>query len=113
MNLHEFSINLLVFTIVLTVVAFTAKLVGCGVTAKLSGYNWHDSITIGTGMAPRGEVAMIIALIGLNQRLINQGAYTSIVLMSLITTIVLPFILRGLISRQGRKTGDKKPKVLI
>lgn len=113
MNLRVFSADLLVFTLVLIVVAFLTKVVGCGVAAKFSGYNWKDSITIGTGMAPRGEVAMIIALIGLDQGLISQGAYTSVILMSLLTTIVLPFILKGLIFKQGHKPVNPKPKVLV
>jgi Kef-type K+ transport system membrane component KefB len=113
MDLHEFSADLLIFTLVLTLVAFFTKLVGCGFAAKLSGYKWKDSLAIGTGMAPRGEVAMIIALIGLNQGLVTQGEYTSIILMSLLTTIVLPFILKGLIFRQEHKARSQKPKILV
>jgi Kef-type K+ transport system membrane component KefB len=54
-----------------------------------------DSLIIGTGMVPRGEVAMIVALIGLNQNLIDQGTYSALILMSLLTTIIPPLILRN------------------
>jgi len=111
-NLREFSLSLLVFTLVLTVVALLTKLVGCGVTAKLSGYSWKDSVAIGTGMAPRGEVAMIIALIGLSQGLVTQGAYTSVILMSLITTIIVPILLKTLVFKEGRQPSLKKHKIL-
>jgi Kef-type K+ transport system membrane component KefB len=46
------------------------------------------------GMAPRGEVAMIVALIGLNLGFIGQDIYVSLILMSLLTTIFVPIILR-------------------
>jgi Kef-type K+ transport system membrane component KefB len=55
----------------------------------------RDSLIIGTGMVPRGEVAMIVALIGLSQNLINQGTYSALILMSLLTTIIPPLILRN------------------
>jgi Kef-type K+ transport system membrane component KefB len=46
------------------------------------------------GMAPRGEVAMIVALIGLNMGFLGQDIYVSLILMSLLTTVLVPFILR-------------------
>jgi Kef-type K+ transport system membrane component KefB len=111
-NLREFSMSMMVFTLVLTVVALLSKLIGCGITAKLSGYNWRDSIAIGTGMAPRGEVAMIIALIGLSQGLVNQGAYTAVILMSLITTIIVPILLKNLVYKEGARPSLKKHQIL-
>ena len=59
-----------------------------------------ESLTVGIGMVPRGEVAMIIALIGLNQRLITQETYTALILMSLLTTIIPPLILRNWIFKR-------------
>jgi Kef-type K+ transport system membrane component KefB len=41
-------------------------------------------------MAPRGEVAMIVALIGRKAGIIGQGIYVTLVLMSLLTTIITP-----------------------
>ncbi len=52
-------------------------------------------------MAPRGEVAMIIALVGLDGGIIRQDVYVSIILMSLLTTIAAPIILRGLMDRRA------------
>jgi Kef-type K+ transport system membrane component KefB len=58
-----------------------------------------DSLIVGIGMVPRGEVAMIVALIGLNQKLISQNMYAALILMSLLTTIVPPLILRNWLFR--------------
>lgn len=38
---------------------------------------------------------MIVALIGLNAGLIKQDIYVSLVLMSLLTTIITPIVLRN------------------
>jgi Kef-type K+ transport system membrane component KefB len=94
-DVRSLDIRLIVFLLALTVVAFVSKLVGCGGAALLTGSRLKDSAIIGFGMAPRGEVAMIIGLIGLDGGLIRQDVYVSIILMSLLTTIITPIVLRN------------------
>ena len=91
----------------MTIVALLTKFIGCGVPAKLQGIGTKDSLIIGVGMIPRGEVAMIIALIGLNQNLIMQDMYAVLVLISLLTTIIPPLILRNWLFK-GRRRQVKK-----
>jgi Kef-type K+ transport system membrane component KefB len=95
MDLHFVTLNLLWFVLALTVVAILTKIIGCGVPALLQHMSFRDSLIVGVGMVPRGEVAMIIALIGLNQGLIDQSAYAAVILMSLLTTIFPPLVLRN------------------
>ncbi|MCX5716983.1 MAG: cation:proton antiporter [Nitrospirae bacterium] len=95
-NLRELSISVLPFFVALLLVAVITKVFGCGVTAKIAGYNKTESLIIGFGMSPRGEVAMIVALIGLSSRIINQDIYVAIVLMSLVTTIITPLVIRNI-----------------
>jgi len=87
--------DIILFLFVLTVIAIITKVIGCGLPAKLWGMSSKDSLIIGFGMVPRGEVAMIVALIGLQQGIIDQGLYVALVLMSLITTIITPIIYRN------------------
>ncbi|WP_298667943.1 cation:proton antiporter [uncultured Methanofollis sp.] len=87
--------DIMVFLIALTVIAVITKVVGCGIPAALMGVGRQESLILGFGMAPRGEVAMIVALIGLNMALIDQGIYLAIVLMSLLTTVVTPIVYRN------------------
>ncbi len=91
--------SIVLFLIALTVVAILTKVIGCGLAAKLQGMGWRDSAAVGFGMSPRGEVAMIIALIGLNLGLIGQDIYVSLVMMSLLTTVVTPLLLRPLLKK--------------
>ncbi|MFC2059444.1 cation:proton antiporter, partial [Chloroflexota bacterium] len=95
MDFHAITVNLLWFLLALTAVAIFTKVLGCGIPAKLQGMSMKDSLIIGIGMMPRGEVAMIVALIGLNQKLILQDTYAALILMSLLTTIIPPIILRN------------------
>jgi len=99
-DFHALTASVIWFLIALTVVAVITKLVGCYIPAKLQGMSHKDSLIVGWGMSPRGEVAMIVALIGLNAGLIGQGIYVSLVLMSLLTTILTPIVLRNFFYRQ-------------
>ncbi len=94
-DIKALSPHLILFLVVLTLVAVITKLVGCSIPAKLMGMSNRNSLIVGFGMSPRGEVAMIIALIGLNAGLIAQSIYAVIVLMSLITTMITPLVLRN------------------
>ncbi|MBL8012598.1 MAG: cation:proton antiporter [Candidatus Omnitrophica bacterium] len=91
---HVLTSQVILFLISLTVVAILTKVIGCFIPARMQGMSFRDSAVIGFGMSPRGEVAMIVGLIGLNQKLITQEIYAAIIFMSLITTIVTPLVLR-------------------
>ena len=45
-------------------------------------------------MTPRGEVALIVALIGLQMNMISQRSYALVIMMTAITTILPPPVLR-------------------
>ena len=95
-DVRALQAHVLVFLAVLTLVAFVSKLIGSGGMALLTRSTLRDAAIIGFGMSPRGEVAMIVALIGLDGGLIDQQVFVSIILMSLLTTIAAPFLLRRL-----------------
>jgi len=99
-DLHEMTLSSLGFLLVLIVVALITKVAGCGVPARLMGFCTKDSLIIGFGMAPRGEVAMIVALLGLQQGIIGQDLYIVVILMSLITTLVTPIFYRNWLYRE-------------
>jgi Kef-type K+ transport system membrane component KefB len=94
-DFHALTPEIVIFLIALTIVAIVTKVIGCGIPAKLSGLCTKDALIVGFGMAPRGEVAMIVALIGLEAGIIDQGIYVTLVLMSLLTTLITPVIYRN------------------
>ena len=87
------------FLVVLTAVAIITKVVGCALPARFLGFSPKDAAIIGFGMAPRGEVAMIVGLIGLDQNIITHEIYVAIIFMSLLTTILTPVVLRQWVDR--------------
>ena len=94
-DLKSVTPGILLFLVILTLVAIITKVIGCGIPARLMGLGRKDALIVGFGMAPRGEVAMIVALLGLEAGIIDQGVYVALVLMSLFTTIITPIVYRN------------------
>lgn len=82
-----------VFGVLLTLLAIVGKIGGCGLTALFSGFNWIGATRIGIGMMPRGEVALIIAGIGLAKGAINLQEFGVAIMMTFVTTLLAPIIL--------------------
>ncbi len=99
-DIHALTIEGLIFMLVLTIAAIVTKVIGCALPSLLLGMCTRDSLIVGFGMAPRGEVAMIVALIGLTGGIIGQDIYAGIVFMSLLTTISTPIVYRNWLYRK-------------
>lgn len=86
--------SFILFALVLTVIAILTKIVGCGLGAKIMGFQNYDALSIGLGMVSRGEVALIVAQKGEQAGLIDPHFFPPIVLMVIITTLITPILLK-------------------
>ncbi|MER1956348.1 MAG: cation:proton antiporter [Solibacillus sp.] len=84
------------FLVIFSIVAIFSKLIGSGLGAKLAGFNWRSSAGIGSGMVSRGEVALILAAMGLSSGLLPAEDYTPMVIVIIVTTLVTPPMLKGI-----------------
>ncbi len=86
------STSVLILAIVTIILAVISKLIGCSLGAKLGdrSLDGQSMKIIGFGMAPRGEVGIIVASIGLASGAMSQELYAVVVLMSVVTTIIAP-----------------------
>ena len=90
------SMGLLAFSICFVVVALLSKVIGCGLVAKLNGYNLSDSLKAGVGMMTRGEVALIISQKGLEVGLIDSSYFSAVIMLIIVSSIATPIILKML-----------------
>lgn len=97
-NIREMPISALWLFLTISVVAILGKLVGAGLGARLGGFNWRESLQLGTGMISRGEVGLIVASVGLESGLLGPEIFSTIVGMVLVTTLVTPPMLRRVCS---------------
>jgi Kef-type K+ transport system membrane component KefB len=77
-----------------TALALLGKFVGCGLA--MAGLGRRSIAIVGVGMAPRGEVGLIVASLGLSLGAIPIEIFSVVVIMSILTTLVVPPILRVL-----------------
>jgi Kef-type K+ transport system membrane component KefB len=94
LNLKIFTSDILVAAIVVSLLAIVSKVIGCGL--PLLGEGWATVLRVGVGMTPRGEVALIVALVGLQSRIVLQSTYAIVVFMTAVTTLIAPPLLRYL-----------------
>ena len=92
LNLQAFNRQLIVAAAVISLLAIVSKVLGCGLPVIRDG--WLPALRVGVGMTPRGEVALIVALIGLQMNMISQSAYALVISMTATTTILAPPLLR-------------------
>lgn len=89
-------IFILLFCVAFVVFGMGAKLVGCGLGARLCKYEWQESWKVGIGMMVRGEVCLIVANTGKAQNLISEEYYPAIILLIIVSSILTPLLLKTL-----------------
>lgn len=85
--------GVIAFGIVYTFLAVIAKVAGCGLTGWMTGFNRRGALRIGLGMLPRGEVALIVAGVGLSTGAISGDLFGAAVMMTMLTTLAAPPLL--------------------
>lgn len=101
-----FSKEVLILGVIYAIIAIISKIIGCGVPSLFLNFNPIGALRIGVGMVPRGEVALIIAGIGVSSGILDQKLFGIAVLMTLVSTIAPPPILTKLL--KINKKGTKK-----
>ena len=102
-NLESLNANILIFSIAFVAVGLIAKIIGCGLMARICKFNMSDSLKIGVGMMTRGEVALIVSQKGLSVGLLTPVYFTSVILLIIISSIATPIILKLLYARDDKK----------
>jgi Kef-type K+ transport system membrane component KefB len=107
LNLSVFSREVVLLALGLSAIAVVSKVVACGLPLYLEG--WRNMLKVGVGMTPRGEVALIVALIGLQMNAISQRAYALVVIMTAVTTVLPPPFLRMLFTPEDTLASYTSP----
>src|SRR5258708_10365867 len=83
-----------VFFVLLLLIAIAGKIVGCGAGALACRFTRRESLIVGVGMIPRGEVGLITASLGFAAGLVASNVYAQVVVLVLMTTLITPVLLR-------------------
>ena len=102
---NGFTSSLLVFSLCFVAVGLITKVIGCGLTAKVMGYNMNESLKVGVGMMTRGEVALIVAQKGLSVGILDEKYFASVILLIIVSSVTTPIVLKILYKHSH---GDKR-----
>jgi len=103
LDLSVFSRSVVLMALGISALAVISKIAGCGLPLYREG--WRPALQVGVGMTPRGEVALIVALIGLQMNMISQRAYAIVMVMTAVTTVLPAPLLRILYAQNGAGPG--------
>ncbi|GKX29763.1 sodium:proton antiporter [Vallitalea longa] len=106
-SVENMDMKIILFALALLVIAILTKVVGCGLGAKLCGYDGKQSLRIGVGMISRGEVALIVADKGASVGLMNQTYFAPLIIVVIITTIITPILLKMVYHNKNNEDNNK------
>jgi Kef-type K+ transport system membrane component KefB len=101
----DFNLSVLAVGTILTVIAIIGKIVS-GLAVRQPGIN---RLAVGVGMVPRGEVGLIFASFGLGAGILTGEVYSAILIMVIVSTFLVPPLLKPLLERNPPVEGDRAP----
>ena len=100
--------GLIWLTIGLIALASIGKFTGAFLGGRLGGLSYAESFAVGCGMNARGSTEVIVASIGLSMGALNQSLFTSIVAMAVVTTTIMPPMLKWALKRLPLTPGEQE-----
>ena len=89
-------------TLIIIAIAFIGKIIGSGLGTRLGGFSWKESLAAGFGMNARGAMEIILGIIALENGLINEKVFVSLVIMALVTSMTSGPLMKWSLSRNWK-----------
>lgn len=86
-------------TLIIILIAFAGKLIGSGLGTRLGGFTWRESLAAACGMNARGAMEIILGLVALENKLINEKVFVSLVIMALVTSMTSGPLMKRLLKK--------------
>ncbi len=97
-SLQSISMNILLLIVVIAI-AIAGKILGTLLTKPFTKLSLRQLYLVGWGMNSRGAVELAIAFTAFRVGLLDTNIYSSMVVMALVTTLVFPFFVKGIIRK--------------
>ncbi|HNU43588.1 MAG TPA: cation:proton antiporter [Cyclobacteriaceae bacterium] len=91
----------LTLTLAIIAIAFAGKIVGSGWGTRLGGFSWRESMAAAFGMNARGAMEIILGLVALENGLINERVFVSLVIMALVTSMSSGPLMKWMLRKSG------------
>ncbi len=99
---HKLGSDVL-FALVFVAIGLVSKFLGSGYGAYVGLRRVKESLSIGVGMMPRGEVALVVAALGIKEGLLTEADMTATIMLVILSALITPFILRVVMGGKDEK----------
>jgi K+:H+ antiporter len=100
--------SMLELSLGMIVIASIGKFSGAFIGGKLGGMTARESLALACGMNARGSTEVIVATLGLTMGVLNEGLFTTIIAMAVVTTMAMPPMLRWALARVPLRPDEKE-----
>ena len=100
------SPSAVIWTVVLIVLAVSAKVFGALVGARRAGLSFQEGLALGSGLSALGAMGIVVALVGLSLGVLSDTGYTVIVLAAIVTSLIAPVMLK--LTVRGMEAGEEE-----
>ena len=98
-------------------IACIAKIVGAGLGSRMSGLNRNESLAIAFGMNARGSQEIVLGVLALQAKIIDERIFVGLVVMTMVTILiagpVMKFYLDKDIKTQEEHAKESERKVIV
>lgn len=98
-SLQSLTLSPLMLILIATL-AILGKILGVLFSKPFTKLRFKQLYLVGWGMNSRGAVELAIAFTAFKVGLLNTNIYSSLVVMALVTTLIFPFFVRGMIKKE-------------
>lgn len=104
----NFNLNIV---LIIIAIACITKLIGAGVASRLSGLNKNESIAVAFGMNARGSQEIVLGLLALQAKIIDDKVFEGLVVMTIVTIIISGPIMKYYFLKNSSAPMDDKKKL--
>jgi len=103
-DIRQLAVASLGLLVVMCIAVILSKLLGAGVAGLVGGLRGQESLQLGIGMMPRGEVTLIVATVGITEDLIDVEVFSVAVGIVIVTVLLTPLLLRRTFAGAAERT---------
>lgn len=85
-------------------IACLAKLVGAGVGSRMSGLSKNESLAVAFGMNARGSQELVLGLLALQAKIIDEKIFVGLVVMTMVTILIAGPFMRFFLKKHDQQT---------
>lgn len=106
------NFNLQIVAIIVAI-ACIAKIVGTIIGSRMSGMNKNESIAIAFGMNARGSQEIVLGLLALQAKIIDEKVFEGLVVMTVVTVIISGPIMKHYFLKEEKLTTDENDALVV